>query len=474
MAYQFSSRQGIVAGFAAVIILFGGSLLYSYLQLERLAGESQRAGHQVLELFTNLQSLDERSIDLERNVQQYRLVRQEAFRASFDTVHAQTLTFLERLEQQDIQGLSPLLAEWRTVLASLAGSLDSGTESAFIGTSFSRLSDLQARMRQIGQQWVDDQDSLIASRLSAQQVFFQLQLLFSLLGAILIVFLIDRWLIHPLHQIEDSIARSGYRNFNEQIAPSGPEDIQRLGNRLNRMLTQLQEMNKFQENLLRYTEQGFRVPLSSLQNNISLLTEEIPGSLSEAQREVVDIMQSNLVSLHKQADHLKMVISRIFERQKVEKQQVKLRELLTFVVESQHEHPHFAGIKVAVDLNCPPETEILVDVEKLACVMGHIFKNALDFAPPESEIRLVANLEGGNLVLECQDQGPGITADDAPHVFEPFYRDREHPDYNTPLDKINLAIAKELTQIMEGDIQLLETSSGAHFRVTLPHETIVR
>jgi two-component system sensor histidine kinase GlrK len=426
----------------------------------------------VLELFTHLQSLDERCIDLERNVQQYRLVRQEAFRSSFDAVEEQTLVLIERLELQkdQIPGLTPLLTEWRTALASLTSSLDSEAESAFIGASFSRLSELQARMRQVGQQWVDDQDGLIASRLAKLKVFFQLQLLFSFLSATLIVFLIDRWLIHPLHQIDDSIAKSGYRNFSEQIACAGPADIQRLSKRLNRMLVQLQEMDSFQENFLRYSEQGLRVPLSSLQNNIELLAEEIPGALTEQQREMMSILRANLVSLQRQADHLNMVINRIFEKRGMEKQQVKLRELLSFVVESQNKHPRFAGAKVSVDLTCLPETEVWVDVEKLACVMSHLLKNALDFAPLDSEIRLTGNLEGGSLVLECQDQGSGIAPEDVSHIFEPFYRDREHPDYEAPVDKINLAIAKELTQIMEGDIQLLETSSGAHFRVSLPHK----
>ncbi|MCL2020595.1 MAG: ATP-binding protein [Betaproteobacteria bacterium] len=474
MAYQFSSRQGIIAGFAAVIILLSGTVLQGWLQLERLTERNQHIGHQVLDFFTTLQSLDERGIDLERNIQQYRLVRQEAFRSSFDTVQEQALLLIERLEQQQehIQGLDQLLTEWRATLQNLTDSLDNETESAFIGTSFSRLSELQARMRQLGQQWVDDQDRLMASNLSSQRVFFQLQLLLSFLGAILIAFFIGRWLIHPLHQIEDSIARFGRGDSGVHSALTGPLDIQRLGNRLHWLLLRLRELDSFQESVLRYTEQGLRVPLSALKNNVDFLAEEVSGSLSNSQREVVHILRANLDSLQKQTDHLKMIIERIFDRRGVEKQPVKLRELFTYVVESQNEHPRFVAVKVHVDLICPPETEIWLDVEKIARVMSHLFRNALDFAPAGSEIKLLANLEGEKLVLECHDQGPGILPGDAPHIFEPFYRDRPHPDYNTPIDRINLAIAKELTQVMEGDIQLLETSPGAHFRVSLPYEPI--
>jgi len=472
MAHRFSSRQGIIAGFTAVILLLGGVILHSWLQLESLTERSQTIGHQVLDLFTTLQNLDERSIDLERNVQQYRLVKQDAFRVSFNATQNQALALIERLEEQkSIHGLAPLLTDWRTTAQEIANSLDKETESTFISTSLAHLSDLQARMWRIAQQWVDDQDSLTTSGLVNQRTFLQLQLLFSFLGAVLIALFISWWLTSPIHQLEIFVARLGRGKFGAPIALNGPADVQRLSNRLNWLLQRLRETDSFQEGILRHTEEKLNAPLVSLKNNVNLLAEGVPGALTDAQREVIGILLANLDALQKQTDNLKQIIERLFQKSAIEKQQVKLRELLTCVVERQNGHPRLTEVKTSVDLACPPETVVWLDVEKVVHVMDSIFRNALDFAPSGSEIRLFASLAGEKLLLECQDQGPGILPSDAPHVFEPFYRCQSRPDYCPPVETgVSLAVAKELTQIMEGDIQLLATTSGTHFRVSLPHK----
>jgi len=473
MVHRFSSRQGIVAGFAAVIILLGGAILHSWLQLERLTERSQSIGHQVLQLFTTLQSLDERSIDLERNIQQYRLVRQESFRVSFESTRRQALILIERLEEQTsfIPGLVPLLAEWSATEQNIANSLDKETETAFIGTSLARLSDIQVRMRRIAQQWVNDQDSQMATGLMNQRVLLRLQLLLSLLGAVLIALFISWWLTSPIRQLEAFVAQLGRGKFGAPIALNGPSDVQHLARRLNWLLQRLRETDSFQEGILRHTEEKLNAPLLSLKNNIHLLEEGVPGALTDAQREVIHILFANLEILQKQTDYLKLITERLFEQSDIEKQRVKLRELITYVVEGQNRHPRFAEVKTHVELACPPETEAWLDVEKVVHVMGSLFRNALDFAPSGSEIRLFANLDEEKLILECQDQGPGILPEDAPHVFEPFYHCQSRPDYCPPVETgVSLAVAKELTQIMEGDIQLLATSSGAHFRVSLSHE----
>ncbi|MCL2075518.1 MAG: ATP-binding protein [Betaproteobacteria bacterium] len=461
---SLSSRQIIFAGFLIVTAVLGAVILQSDQQLERLTERSQHVRQQAFLLFTALQSLDERSVDLERSVRQYHLTRQTAYRASFDVTLEQALLLIERLEQQKehIPGLEPLLEPWRATLHGLADSLGTETESAFIGASFSHLAELRVRMRQVGQQWVDEQENQMTSRL---RLALQLQIMLPFLGSVLVAFFISRWLTHTTRKVKNSITRLEQGNFDEPIAITGPSDIKRLGNRLDRLRTRLMESGDFKEEILRHAEQVLKARLSSLQNNVDLLNE---GSSGSADNKVIGVLSSNLDSLKKLADYLSMVIKLFFEERGVQKRRVGLGDLLARIVESQNEHPRFSEVKVRVD--CPPEKEAWLDTEKVVSVAGHIFKNALDFAPAGGEIRLSVYLEGKTIVLECLDQGPGILPDDAPHIFEPFYRDRFNPYDNAPGGRINLGIAKELAKIMEGDIQLLDASSGARFRVTLPYE----
>src|SRR5262249_26243455 len=61
------------------------------------------------------------------------------------------------------------------------------------------------------------------------------------------------------------------------------------------------------------------------------------------------------------------------------------------------------------------------DPDRLAQVVANLVENALKYAQHRIEVG------GGGVTLWVQDDGPGIPADDLPHVFEPFYRAARTP-----------------------------------------------
>ena len=80
-----------------------------------------------------------------------------------------------------------------------------------------------------------------------------------------------------------------------------------------------------------------------------------------------------------------------------------------------------------------------------------------------------ALLNNGTAVLEVADTGPGIPAEDLPHIFERFYRvdkSRAQPQGHAGL---GLAICKAIVEAHSGTIAAVsQPGAGSTFTVTLP------
>ncbi len=68
--------------------------------------------------------------------------------------------------------------------------------------------------------------------------------------------------------------------------------------------------------------------------------------------------------------------------------------------------------------------------------------------------------------LRCHDEGPGISPEDLPHLFERFYRAGDAEDGGFGL---GLPIARDAVQALGGTIEVLSRSGeGTTVRVSLP------
>jgi len=108
------------------------------------------------------------------------------------------------------------------------------------------------------------------------------------------------------------------------------------------------------------------------------------------------------------------------------------------------------------------------DEQRLVQVLRALIDNAVKYSPPGSSVRLSIALEETEAVLVVADDGPGISGEELPHVFERFHRGREERGTTTGAG-LGLSIARELTEMMGGSITAESPpEGGARFTVRLP------
>jgi signal transduction histidine kinase len=95
--------------------------------------------------------------------------------------------------------------------------------------------------------------------------------------------------------------------------------------------------------------------------------------------------------------------------------------------------------------------------------------NAVKHSPPGGTIRIFAVSEGTSAAIRITDEGPGIAAEDLPHLFERFYRGRDEGALLNTGFGIGLAIAKGIVERHDGTISLRNgDTGGALFEILLP------
>ncbi len=113
------------------------------------------------------------------------------------------------------------------------------------------------------------------------------------------------------------------------------------------------------------------------------------------------------------------------------------------------------------------------DEAKLRQVVANLMGNALRYTPEGSPIEIMVGTraEGAATysVIKIRDHGPGISEEEAPKVFERFYRADSSRDRNTGGSGLGLAIVSALVASHEGTVRLEQTpGGGATLAIELP------
>jgi signal transduction histidine kinase len=193
-------------------------------------------------------------------------------------------------------------------------------------------------------------------------------------------------------------------------------------------------------------------PLSAVQLRADFLEKNGEGDVREAALAIKRAAQ-------RIAEHQRDLLS--FDR----KDALDFSECdLVGLIRSCCELPEYPEVELKLDL---PEGPLSATVDKdlLARALRNILINAAQAMNGKGTLAVVLRMPDSNRAeITLHDSGPGITAEDLPHVFEPFFTRKSR----TRGSGLGLAVAREIVVRHGGEISAETTSEGARLRVLVP------
>jgi two-component system sensor histidine kinase MprB len=235
------------------------------------------------------------------------------------------------------------------------------------------------------------------------------------------------------------------------------DEVARLASSFSAMLTALQRSVEAQRQLVADASHELRTPLTSLRTDLDLLCDppgladpRAPQYAERARRRTVELsdLVADLVSLARYGRRPQVV------------QDVRLDEVVASAAAGVRDR---TTTPRTLSLDLEP-TLVVGDEEALYRAVVNLLDNAVAWTPAEGDIAVT--LRDGQLCVS--DTGPGIPAEDLPHVFERFYR--SSTARSRPGSGLGLAIVKQVANQHDAALTVRSGPAGTSFTLALvPH-----
>lgn len=278
--------------------------------------------------------------------------------------------------------------------------------------------------------------------------------------------------LRPLDDISDTAAAIGSGDLTRRVdGADARTEVGRLGTALNAMLGQIEsafrERESSETRLRRFIADAsheLRTPVATIRGYAELFRRGAaarPDDLAMAMRRI----ESEAERMGVLVDEM-LLLARLDQGRPLERQPVPLAALATDAVADANA----ASPDHRFDLEATP-VSVAGDADRLRQVLGNLLANVIQHTPAGTSAVVRVRREGDDAVVEVTDNGPGVAADDLPHVFERFYRGDSERLRDHGGAGLGLSIVSSVATAHGGSASV-SSGNGTTFVVRLPLEDV--
>ena len=272
----------------------------------------------------------------------------------------------------------------------------------------------------------------------------------ALMGAV-----ISRVVLAPVRRLSATVNEvTRTRDLSRRVAMTGHDEMARLAASFDGMLTALEISLRQQRQLVADASHELRTPLTSLRTNLELLARGQPTDPEERQQVLVELVA--------QMERLSTLVGDLIDLARDEEatlptEDVRLDELVADAIADMRGRYPRVRFEAALD-----ETTVRGVRPRIARAVTNLLDNAGKWSPAGGVVEV--SVQGGE--VSVRDHGPGVAPEDAPRVFDRFWRASNAR--SLPGSGLGLSIVKEVAESHGGSVTLEHASGGgARFRLRL-------
>jgi signal transduction histidine kinase len=231
------------------------------------------------------------------------------------------------------------------------------------------------------------------------------------------------------------------------------------------LVRELKALDDYKSKLIATLSHELKSPLAAMLANIELLDTIV--DLDREAHGVLAAVDRGAVRLVKVVEDL-LLLARVGDpRMPLVPQPVYLPDVVEDVV-SLTSIPSQQRVKIET-IGDVEDVVALGDPTELDILVTNLVTNAMKYSGDDTEVTVMLRREGEHVVLQCADDGIGISTSDQAHLFREFFRS-EHRDVRTkPGTGLGLTIVERIVDRHGGRIEVDSAlGRGSVFRVYLP------
>ena len=281
----------------------------------------------------------------------------------------------------------------------------------------------------------------------------------AILGAVAVIgAMLARAILLPVDRIVKRARVIGASALAERLPhPGGRDEMARLVETLNEMLARIERVFEAQRRFTADASHELRSPLSRLRAELEV-TLRRPRDRAEYDKALRSCLHE--VEWLSGLTNELLTLARLDAGQSraPKPESVRLIPILEDAVSRLAPEASRREIAVLVDATADPVIQIAPSAAAL--VVGNVLDNAVKFSPPGGQVWIHVSPDNGAALVAISDSGPGIPANELPHLFERFYRGSSARRTDVPGVGLGLAICRVLLEGQGGSIGVASPQAG--------------
>jgi signal transduction histidine kinase len=280
-------------------------------------------------------------------------------------------------------------------------------------------------------------------------------------------FLVSNAITHALGSLVIAASQLSEGDFAVRVPVDGRDEVAQLGVAFNAMAERLQEaaaearrLDAARRDFVAWASHDLRTPLSSLMVMIQAIDDGVVTDPATVSR----YLKQSRAEIRRMGE----LIDALFQLSKLDTGQITLQmeqsslsDLISDTLEAFGARARAQGVSLCGTVSADLDP-VWMSPQEIGRVLQNLVDNALRYTPEGGEVRVQAECDGTTVVVSVANTGPGIPAQDLPHIFDRFYRgepSRTREGFDRGGAGLGLAIAKGMVEA-HGGVIWAESSPG--------------
>lgn len=269
-----------------------------------------------------------------------------------------------------------------------------------------------------------------------------------------------------INKVTKAIQRLSEDRKPGRLPERGPEEIRLLLRTVNGLSERLMDLERSRQRILASLVHELGRPIGALQSAVYALQNGATENY-EVNRELLNGMGMELFRLHRLLDDIVRFKDNDTLDIDLNLTRIDLSLWLSKLLALWGKNAWEKGLNWETDI--PDDLLTLeVDPDRLGQALGNLLSNAIKYAPPGGSVSVSSRREGGEVLIQVSDNGPGIPVEDQEVIFQPFCRGNNRDDQPAGMG-LGLSITRDLVKAHNGNIRVeSKPGLGSKFTICLP------